>query len=72
MMSNYDRKDDLVDFRQNIYDHLEGTSLGTIAFLPDPANPSRMMHVVEHLRFTLATAKELSQERMYITLLLMS
>ncbi len=64
MTTKYARKDDLVDFQTRIWDHLSDTGMDTIAFLPDPGDPSRMMNVVkEHSRFTLATAKELSNEQ---------
>jgi hypothetical protein len=64
MATKYSRNDDLFDFQKSIWDHLSDTGMDTIAFLPDPGDPSRMMNVVkEHSRFTLATAKKLSNEQ---------
>jgi hypothetical protein len=68
MTAKYECVDDLVEFKYSVWEHLEDTGMDTIAYLPDPAKPSRMMNIVkEHSRFTLATAKELSktQAEMY-------
>jgi hypothetical protein len=60
--TKFKRDDDLFDFQRQVWDHLSDNDMDTIAHLPDPSNPSRMMNVVkEPSRFALATVKELVQ-----------
>jgi hypothetical protein len=64
MATKFKRGDDVYDFQKKVWEHFTDNGLDTVAHLQDPGNPSRMMNVVkEHPRFTLATAKELSNEQ---------
>lgn len=50
--------DDLPNFRQKVWTHLKDTGMDSIAYLPDPAQPSEMVDVIKfYHRFTTDSAR---------------
>ena len=56
LTSKFSRSSDLSTFEDSVWQHLCKTGMDTIAYVPDPINPSVMVNVVEeHGRFSVDT-----------------
>jgi len=52
LKTKFDKGGELEQFCTNVYDHLKDSGMDTISYLPDPANPVKMISVVQnHGRF---------------------
>ena len=63
LTSKYKLGDDLSVFVSAVWKHLRDTGMDTIAYLPDPEDPTTMNDVVNnHARYTLDSGRKLSHE----------
>ena len=63
LTNKYKLGDDLSIFVSAVWKHLRDTGMDTIAYLPDPEDPTTMNDVVNnHARYTLDSGRKLSQE----------
>lgn len=56
---------DLAAFQKAVRDHLEGTGMDTIGYLPDPEEPTKMIPVIEYYaKYTVEAGRE-SSDKLY-------
>jgi len=61
----FKQSDDFVIFKDKLWDHFRDTGMDSIAYLPDPAENSRMISIVKwHARFTTKTAQASMEQQL--------
>ena len=58
LADKFKRSDDLTIFQRKVLAHLQDTGMDTIAYLPNPIEPSKMIHIVtDYARYSISTAE---------------
>ena len=68
LTEKFKRVDDLSIFQRKVLAHLSDTGMDTIAYLPDPIEPSQMINIVsDYARYSISTAETayISQSQLY-------
>jgi hypothetical protein len=67
MTTPFSQTSNLVDFQNEVWDHLTDCGMDSIAYLPDPEDSLMMTNVVKsHSRYTIQTAKTLGAPQLLL------